>query len=75
MIDPRTGYPVSNQVASVSVLAPDCMTADALATAIMVLGAQDGLALVESLDATEALVILREADGGYAERVTSGFPL
>lgn len=37
-IDPRTGYPVQNTLAAVSVLHPDCMTADALATAFTVMG-------------------------------------
>lgn len=42
-IDPRTGWPVDNGVVSVSVIAADCMTADAWATALTVLGPQDGL--------------------------------
>ena len=37
-IDPRTGYPVQHSVLSASVFAPDCMTADAYATAFMVIG-------------------------------------
>ena len=50
-IDPRTGRPVDRQLASVSVVHESCMTADALATAIMVLGPQAGynLALREQL--------------------------
>ncbi len=42
-IDPRTGAPLENAVASVSVLAPRCMTADAWATALMVMGVEAGL--------------------------------
>jgi len=37
-IDPKTGYPVQHSLLSTTVLADDCMTADALATAFMVLG-------------------------------------
>ncbi|KAA6305086.1 FAD:protein FMN transferase, partial [termite gut metagenome] len=37
-IDPHTGYPVAHNLLSATVLAPDCMTADALATAFMVMG-------------------------------------
>ena len=37
-IDPRTGYPVQHSVLSTSVVADDCMTADAYATAFMVVG-------------------------------------
>jgi thiamine biosynthesis lipoprotein len=42
-IDPRTGYPIDHGLASVSVLHPRCMMADALSTALTVLGAQHGL--------------------------------
>lgn len=37
-IDPRTGYPITHNLLSVSVLADDCATADAYATAFLVLG-------------------------------------
>lgn len=42
-IDPRTGYPVPHDVASVTVLHADCMMADALATVLTVLGPVEGL--------------------------------
>jgi len=47
-IDPRTGYPVTHGVASVTVLAPTCMAADALSTALTVLGPEQGLAFAET---------------------------
>jgi thiamine biosynthesis lipoprotein len=62
-IDPRTGYPARNGVASVTVVAPNCMDADALATALMVLGLEKGMELIESLGGYEALVVIREQDG------------
>ena len=43
-IDPRTGHPVAHNLAAVTVVAADCMTADALATTLMVLGPENGLA-------------------------------
>jgi len=46
-IDPVSGYPISHQLASATVLAKDCATADALATALMVLGEERGRQLVE----------------------------
>jgi thiamine biosynthesis lipoprotein len=46
-LDPRTGYPITNEVASVTVLHRECMRADAWSTALTVLGAQAGLALAE----------------------------
>ncbi|MDO9439787.1 MAG: FAD:protein FMN transferase [Beijerinckiaceae bacterium] len=43
-IDPRTGQPVDNGVASVTVLSDECMEADAWATAVLVAGLEEGLA-------------------------------
>ncbi len=42
-IDPRTGWPVDNDLASVTVLARECMHADALATALHILGLEEGM--------------------------------
>lgn len=46
-LDPRSGWPIDNGVASATVLAPTCMAADALSTALTVLGPDDGLAFAE----------------------------
>jgi FAD:protein FMN transferase len=46
-LDPRTGAPVSNGVVSVSVIAADCMRADAWATALTVLGPERALAVAD----------------------------
>ncbi|HHT46647.1 MAG TPA: FAD:protein FMN transferase [Firmicutes bacterium] len=56
ILDPATGYPAS-EVASVSILAPDTITADALSTAVFVLGLDDGMELLESLDGVEGVII------------------
>lgn len=48
-IDPSTGYPVQHNLLSATVLADDCMTADALATAFMVLGLEKSVELANSL--------------------------
>ncbi|MEY4187743.1 MAG: Thiamine biosynthesis lipoprotein ApbE precursor [Planctomycetota bacterium] len=47
VLDPRTGRPVADPPASVSVTHASCMTADGLATAMMVLGAEKGLRLAK----------------------------
>lgn len=60
-IDPRTGYPVKNNVASVTVLHAGCMQADALATALTVLGESSGLTYARKLNLA-ALFIMRDAD-------------
>lgn len=56
IIDPRTGYP-SEGCTSATVVAPDAAAADALATALCVLGPERGLELIESLDRVEALMV------------------
>lgn len=63
-IDPRTGRPVKHDLASVSVIADDCMTADGWATALNVLGTDEGFKLAEKLG-LDALLISRVADGSY----------
>ena len=47
IIDPRTGMGLTDH-SLVAVMAPDCTTADSLATAVSVLGPEKGLALVEA---------------------------
>jgi thiamine biosynthesis lipoprotein len=63
VMDPRTGYPVDNHVVSVSVVAPTCTLADGLATGIMVMGPQKGIALVNGLDGVECLIVVRKPGG------------
>ena len=48
-IDPRNGVPIANDLASVTVVHPQCMAADAWSTALTVLGAEQGLRLAERL--------------------------
>ncbi len=56
-IDPRTGYPVEHNLLSATVIAPTCMQADAFATACMVLGVDDALAMINTLDSIECYLI------------------
>ncbi len=62
IIDPRTGRPVNRQIASITVVGPDAAVADGLATGLAVMGAEKGLALVESLDGVECLILEVPAD-------------
>jgi thiamine biosynthesis lipoprotein len=56
IIDPRTGMGVTNRC-RVTIIAPDAMTADSLASAVTVMGAKQGLQLIESLPDVEALIV------------------
>ena len=57
ILDPRTGWP-ARELASVTVFTQRGIDADALATALFVMGPKKGLAFVESLNDTEALMVL-----------------
>ncbi|RMG35975.1 MAG: FAD:protein FMN transferase, partial [Planctomycetota bacterium] len=70
-IDPRTGMPVSPRVASVSVRHDECVWADAYATALMVLGPEDGPEFARMYGLT-TLFILR-SDGGFQTIATGAF--
>lgn len=72
IIDPRTGWPVKD-VTSVTVIGPDAITADAMATALSVAGAKEGIALVESLPDFECLFMTRAADDEVRVDMSSGF--
>ena len=61
IIDPRVGLSPT-ELCSATVIAPDTTTADALGTALMVLGVREGLALVENLDGVEALLVTKNLD-------------
>jgi FAD:protein FMN transferase len=60
IINPKTGYPVENNVVSVTIITTDCLTADALATAAMVLGKEKGAELVEGLKDIKAIIMTKE---------------
>ena len=70
VIDPRSGLPADNQVASVTVIHPQAMFADAYATSIMVLGVDQGLDMARRLE-LPVLIIEKSADGRFVERYTA----
>lgn len=72
-IDPRTGYPVEHNLLSASVFADDCMTADALATACMVVGLDSSMAMIEAIPDVEGFFIYADSSGVFQTKTTSGF--
>ncbi|GAJ24257.1 unnamed protein product, partial [marine sediment metagenome] len=54
--NPKTGEPISNSLQSVTVIAPDAITADALATAVMVMGRKKGEKLLQKLNFSYFLI-------------------
>ena len=69
-IDPRTGRPISHNLASVSVIDASCMTADGLATALSVLGPDEGFELAKR-QAIAAYFLVRIDDEVFEERQTT----
>lgn len=74
-IDPKTGYPVSHHLLSASVFAEDAMSADAYATAFMVMGLEDAISFVENRKDLEAYFIFADDDGDFAYHASSGLRL
>lgn len=71
ILNPVTGKPIDHNLASVTVLHPSAMTADGLATAIMVLGAEKGLALAET-HRIPIYIIIRDGDK-FVSKMSSAF--
>jgi thiamine biosynthesis lipoprotein len=72
-LDPRSGYPIANGVASSTVIAPTCMAADALSTALTVLGPETGLAFAEAHKLPARFLLRREAQSGLMEVTSSAW--
>ncbi len=60
ILDPATGWPVQNELASVTIFSDSSMWGDALATAAFALGPEKGMALIEALNGAEAVFISRD---------------
>jgi thiamine biosynthesis lipoprotein len=73
IVDPRTGLGLTDRT-GVTVIAPDCITADSLATAASVLGPKAGLELVEATSGTAAFIVRAAAGGDVETFVSSRFP-
>jgi len=71
-IDPRTGFPVEHGMLSASVYAPNCATADAYATALMVLGVE-GAEKVLSVNKQLEIYLIYEEDGEQKEYRSAGW--
>jgi len=71
-IDPATGFPKTSNLLSVSILTEECMTADAYATACMVLGLERAKVFVEKQKGVDAYFIYGDEFGSYQVWHTDG---
>lgn len=69
ILDPETGYPTDNGLSSVTIVSDKSLDGDALSTACFVLGLDDGMKLINSLDGIEAVFI----DGSNEIYLSDGF--
>ena len=72
-INPKTGYPVTHNLLSTTVVAPNCISSDGLCTSLMVLGLDKGMALAQSLPNVEAYFIYADSTGMLKTAMTDGF--
>ncbi len=75
IINPRTGYPERSNLLSVSVVAEDCMTADAYATAFMVMGVEDAKNLIDQEKDGLEIMLFYDDKGKMQSWHTDNFPL
>lgn len=71
-ISPFTGFPIRHPLLSASVFAGDCMTADALATAFMVLGHEKAIEILEANPDLDGYLIYNDAAGNRKAYATEG---
>lgn len=71
-IDPIEGCPVQRDILSATILAPDCATADALATASMVVGSQKALEMIKDFEGVECFLLVADGRGGYRSLMSEG---
>ena len=71
-IDPRTGYPAEQSVLSATIVANDCMTADAYATAFMAMGLEKARQMADSVPEIEYYVIYADESGKHQIEYSKG---
>lgn len=71
-INPRTGYPVRHSLLSASIFAKDCMTADAYATACMVMGIDSAIAMLSEDKSMDGYFVYSDEDGNIKTYTTEG---
>ncbi|MDQ3392814.1 MAG: FAD:protein FMN transferase [Bacteroidota bacterium] len=71
-ISPYTGLPVQHSLLSASVFSENCMTADAYATAFMVLGLEESIKILENDSQLDAHLVFSDENGGLKSYTTEG---
>jgi len=72
-IDPKTGFTKNSNTLGVTILAKDCATADAYATAFMAMDLDKAFQLISRMPDLEAYIIYLDEQGETKEYLTAGF--
>lgn len=72
-IDPKTGYPVGHSLLSATIIADNCIVADAYATAFMVVGKDSAMAICKRTLGMDCYLIYTDEKGKYQVEYTEGF--
>ncbi len=72
-LNPITGYPEQNEVLGTSVIAPQCIYADAYATAFMVMGLERSKRIIEKLNDMESALFISNSEGEIEKITSTGF--
>lgn len=70
ILDPKTGMPMNNNLASVTIISEESVTGDALSTACFVLGIDKGMELINSLDNIHAIFLDQEGNLYFSENIS-----
>jgi len=73
LIDPKSGYPLDNEMISVTVFAKDAITADGYDNVLMAMHVKEALAFVAARKSLEAYIIYKKPDGKLADTTSTGF--
>lgn len=73
LIDPRTGYPLDNELISVTLFAEDAITADGYDNAIMAMHINDALKFIDKHPSLEAYIVYHDGDGQIVDTMSHGF--
>ena len=75
IFDVRTGYPVDNSLAGVSIVTKESAAGDALSTAVFALGLEKGMTLVEGTEGVEAIFITKDKEVYISSGLKESFNL
>jgi len=73
IINPKTGYPINNEIMSVTVFAKKAIDADGYDNALMLMSVEKAIKFVEAKKDLEAYIIYKKPDGKITDTLTTGF--